>query len=195
MKKIILASTSPYRKALLNRLMIHFECSAPNVDEDLFKAKISDPYELAHILSYEKANAIAKDNSESIVIGSDQLAHLNGEILGKPKTFEKAFEQLKKLSGKTHELITAVSIIHLNQVLHFTNITKLDMRALSDEQIKNYLKKDGPFDCAGSYKLELHGISLFKTIDTTDQTAIVGLPLLDTAESLSKLGIEIPGRF
>lgn len=192
MNKVILASTSPYRKALLERLMINFDCVPPNVDEDHYKQNISDPYELARVLAEKKAMAISKDNPDAIVIGSDQLAHLNGQVLGKPKTFEKALEQMSLLSGKTHELITAVSICYHGKSTHFTNVTKLKMRSLTLSQMKSYLVKDEPFDCAGSYKLELSGIALFEKIDTSDQTAIIGLPLIETANKLIEFGVQIP---
>lgn len=192
MNEIILASTSKYRKALLERLMVPFECKAPNVDEDQYKKTIKDPYELANVLAIKKAQAVAMLNPNKIVIGSDQLAHLDGLFLSKPKTFEKACEQLKTLSGKTHELVTAVTLIKGDQEYSFTNITKLTMRSLSEKQIETYVNKDMPLDCAGAYKLELHGIALFKKIDSSDHTAIIGLPLIETANHLLKFGVEIP---
>ena len=192
MKKIILASTSPYRKALLERLMIDFDCIPPQVDEDKFKEMISDPYELAQTLGYEKANAIAKHHPDSVVIGSDQLAHCNGKRLSKPQNFDNALKQLNFLSGNLHELVTSVTIIKGKTQVSFTNITKLKMRNLTEGQIKRYLLKDQPFDCAGSYKLELSGIALFEEIKTEDQSAIIGLPLIQTATELLKLGVQIP---
>jgi septum formation protein len=192
MKNIILASSSPYRKALLERLAITFDCISPDVDEDRYKSEINDPIELAEVLGKVKAQVIAEKYPECIVIGSDQLGHLDGKILGKPHNHENAFKQLKNMQGKEHQLITSVSISYKNEISTFTNITRLKMKELSDEQINFYLRKDKPFDCAGSYKLELCGIGLFESIQTDDQTAIIGLPLLQTAQELNKLGVVIP---
>ena len=192
MKNIILASSSPYRKALLERLGITFECISPDVDEDRYKNEISDPIKLAQVLGQVKAQVIAEKYPDSIVIGSDQLGHLEGNILSKPHNHENAFKQLKTMQGKEHQLITSVTISHLGNSTTFTNITKLKMKELSDEQINFYLRKDKPFDCAGSYKLELCGIALFESIQTDDQTAIIGLPLLETARTLCNLGVVIP---
>lgn len=193
MSKIILASSSPYRKALLERLGISFECVSPNVNEDSFKEKISDPIELAETLAKEKASAVAKDYPDAIVIGSDQLLHFEGKNFGKSGTQEKAFEQLTMLSGKTHQLITSWSIKNSLIIHTETNITTLKMRILTENDIKNYLSADNPVDCAGSYKLELKGISLFEKIETSDHTAIVGLPLLALGSYLRSLGINVPG--
>lgn len=192
MKKIILASTSKYRKELLLRLGIEFESMNPNVDEDIHKEKISNPIELAETLGKLKAMAIAKDHSDCIVIGSDQLAECDGKVLSKPGNLENAIDQLIFLNGKTHRLITSYTVIYRDRVLTKTNITSLTMRELSLEQIKKYLICDIPFDCAGSYKLELKGISLFKKIDTDDHTAIIGLPLISLGNTLDELGITIP---
>lgn len=193
MKKLILASSSKYRKELLARLGIPFECQSPDVDEDFYKEKFkNDPKLLAETLSQIKAKKIAEMNPRCVVIGSDQLGHLEGEILGKTGSFEGSFEQLKKMQGKTHELITAVSICEDKEILTFSNITKLTMKNLSDKQIKFYLSQDNPFDCAGSYKLELRGISLFSKIQTDDQTAVVGLPLIELNGKLEKFGFMIP---
>lgn len=192
MKKLILASSSPYRKALLERLGLKFECISPDVDEDKFKDLIKDPIELAQTLAKEKAMAIAKSHPEAIIIGSDQLLHFEGQNLGKAGTLEKAFDQLKMLSGKSHQLVTSFCILHPEGEHLETNVTTLKMRNLSDAGIKNYLISDNPIDCAGSYKLELKGISLFEKIDTDDHTAIIGLPLLSVGSVLIGLGIEIP---
>ncbi len=192
MKHVILASTSKYRKELLERLAIEFECMAPNVDEDLFKEKIADPTELAKILAKEKANAIAKNHPSAIVIGSDQLAECEGRILGKAPTEKEAFEQLNFLSGKEHKLITAFTVINNKEEISKVNTTVLRMKKLSPEQIKKYIQLDKPFDCAGTYKLELHGISLFDKIETTDHSAIIGLPLIELGNVLSQLGQLIP---
>lgn len=192
MAKIILASSSPYRKALLERLGITFDCVSPDVDEDKYKEKINNPVELAQTLAKLKAQAVFEKNKDCIVIGSDQLLSFEGKTYGKPKTATRAFEQLRKLSGKTHKLITSYCVLHPSGEHIETNITKLEMRELSDDLIKNYLSEDNPIDCAGSYKLELKGISLFKAIRTDDHTAIIGLPLLSLGTYLATLGINFP---
>lgn len=192
MNSIILASSSPYRKELLARILNNFACIAPEIDEDSFKNKIRDPLKLAQTLAKEKAQKIATDHVNSIVIGSDQLATLENSILGKAHSAENAFIQLKKLSGKTHTLITSVCIIKNKQVFEFTDITKLTMNPLTDKQIQSYIRKDNPIDCAGSYKLEKAGISLFNKIECQDFSAIQGLPLMQLIKSLQQFDVVIP---
>jgi septum formation protein len=197
MRKIILASKSPYRKQLLGRLGIKFETENSEFDEQPLKDKISDPVELTRQLSMAKAESVAKKFENALIIGSDQVCHIEGKILGKSGTLDKAFEQLKFLQGKTHELITSYAIIDTNtgQSVVNTNQTKLTMRKLSDSHIKNYLNADNPVDCAGAYKLELNGISLMEKIDTSDHTAIVGLPLIELANDLNKIGVQVPPEY
>jgi septum formation protein len=192
MKKVILASSSPYRKALLKRVLNDFECLSPKLDEDIIKSELNSPLEIANKLAELKALEIYKAHPDKIVIGSDQVCELEGQIFSKPGTIDIAFRQLTKMQGKTHRLITSVCVIWHNEKYKFHNITKLQMLSLSEKQINNYLRNDNPIDCAGSYKLELKGISLFEGIETTDQTAIMGLPLIELSKTLRKLGIEIP---
>jgi septum formation protein len=192
MKKILLASTSVYRKELLARLGLAFDCIAPNVDELPYQQKILDPKELALTLAHAKAQAVATQFPEAIVIGSDQVACLGDEIFGKAGSNENAFLQLKKLSGKTHQLLTAFCVMSKEATLTKINATTLKMRNLTDLQIKNYLRLDNPVDCAASYKLELRGISLFEEIQTSDYTAIIGLPLIELARTLANVGVVIP---
>lgn len=192
MIRIFLASKSPYRKELFQRLGVPFECMPSAVDEDFYKTKIADPTELTQVLSLEKAKVINRKFPTDLVIGSDQVCYANKLILGKPGNHKTAFDQLSSMSGKMHELITSYTILYKNAVITKTNITKLYMRNLTQNQIKNYLSTDNPIDCAGSYKLELNGISLFNKIETDDQTAIIGLPLISLAHELIKLGITIP---
>jgi septum formation protein len=192
MKKIILASKSPYRKQLLERLGIEFLTANSDFDEQPLKDKISDPIELTKELSIAKAQAVAKNNPDAIIIGSDQVCHIDGAILGKPGTIIGAQNQLMRLQGKIHELITSYAIIEGEKVIVSTNITKLKMRKLSENQVKKYLSTDNPIDCAGAYKLELNGISLMEYIDTEDYTSIIGLPLIKLANDLNKLGIVVP---
>jgi len=188
MKKIILASTSKYRKALFDQLGYPFECEDPQVDESPLKELALHPEELALKLSHLKARAVFARHLDALVIGSDQVCYLNNEVLSKPKNFEIAKAQLKKMSGKAHKLFTAVSICTPEKELSFTNTTTLHMRVLSDLEIEKYLNADEPYDCAGSYKLESLGIRLFSKIEMSDHTSIIGLPLIQLNNALIELG-------
>jgi septum formation protein len=192
MTRIILASKSPYRKQLLNRLGLEFDCIDSGLDESIIKAQISEPIELTQELSKEKARIIAKRQPEAIIIGSDQVCHFNGKILGKTGSYEGSLSQLMMLQGKKHQLVTSYVIITPSSEIVKTNITTLHMRNLNESQVKKYLSADNPIDCAGSYKLELNGISLFNKIETEDQTAIIGLPLISLSDDLISLGHSIP---
>ena len=190
MDKIILASKSPYRKELLKRLGIEFEVDVSNVDENIFKASISDPENLSMTLSKQKALSVLQRRSGTIVIGSDQVGHFNGDILGKPKTIENAFAQLKTLQGNTHTLYTAVTVMSAQNCIQFSDRTELTMKNLTDTQIKRYIEIDTPLDCAGGYKIEKAGIGLFEKIETHDFSAIVGLPLMTLSKVLNEFGYD-----
>lgn len=192
MKKLILASGSKYRKELLLRLGLNFECISPDIDEDIWKEKILDPQELTLKLSFEKAKVILDKYPDAVVIGSDQLAHIDGKVLGKTGSLEGSIEQLTLLSNKTHRLITSFCVMNSTKIVIKTNITSLKMKHINHLQIKNYLNMDNPIDCAGSYKLELNGISLFENIDSTDHTAIIGLPLINLGMVLEEFGFVVP---
>lgn len=187
---LILGSTSPYRRQLLECLMISFSCEKPLCDEDQFKAIEKDPIQLARLLARKKAESLSGANRT--VIGADQLVSFNEKILGKPGNFDKALQQLSTMQGKTHELITAVCVISPNKTDEFIDITKVHLKALSTDQIRSYLLKDEPWDCAGSYKIEKHGMALIEQIETKDFTAIQGLPLIHLSKVLHNLGYEIP---
>ena len=190
-KDIILASTSPYRKELLERLQIPFISRDPEIDEDLLKKKISDPEELASGLAELKAKNALKNENE-LTIGSDQVLNLEGEILGKPGNREKAIEQLLKMQGKEHTLITAVCVTDSFRTKAFMSKAHMKMRILDKDSITRYVERDTPFNCAGSYKLESLGISLFESINVDDATGIVGLPLVKLSEFLRQWGYNIP---
>ena len=191
---IILASTSPYRRALLDRLGLPFRTIAPTVDEAPYKARGMDPRLLAEMLALDKAGSVAHGHPDAIVIGSDQVAEVNGRILDKPGTAEVAVAQLRSLSGRQHRLITSIAVVcsTRNIVTPHTDVTTLWMRSLDDDAIRRYVEADRPLDCAGSYKLEARGIALFERIDSADHTAIVGLPLIALTTILRSLGVEIP---
>lgn len=192
MTQVILASGSPYRKELLNRLLNEFRCISPEIEEDDFKKPGRSPEAVAQVLARAKAETVAAAEPESIVIGSDQVADLNGRILGKPKTFENACEQLRQMSGNTHQLVTAVCLCFGDQRIEFSCITSLVMRSLNPEEIHRYVSKDMPLDCAGSYRIEAAGISLFERVETDDFTSIIGLPLIQLTSELRRLGVAIP---
>jgi len=188
---LILASTSPYRKEQLERLKVPFECHSPDVDEDQFNGKITDPMELAKTLSSLKAKFVFKEHPKSFIIGGDQVLNIQGKILGKPLTREKAIEQLTLLSGKTHELITSTTYLHEDKLIEKTIVAKMKMRNLSLKQISDYIDLEMPLNCCGSYMLENKGIALFDEIDCPDYTAIIGLPLMSTAQILMENGFSV----
>jgi septum formation protein len=191
MEKIILASGSPYRKQLLEQLSLAFSVVPSNVDEELIKKMDLTPEKICLELAKAKATEVFNKYSDHIVIGSDQLLTMDSEIFDKPGTAETAIKQLSKLQGKNHRLITAVSIVSNNKEISFSNITTLTMKELSQKQIEHYVQKDNPLDCAGSYKIEKLGISLFSKIDSSDSTSIIGLPLIQLCCGLENFGIEI----
>lgn len=194
MQQLILASTSPYRKELLSRLGIAFQQWAPQCNEDDFKAQIKDPHLLAKTLARKKAESLLAPatTGNPIIIGGDQIVALENEIIGKSGSSQKAEEQLWKMQGKTHELITAIAVVTPERNFEFTDVTRLTMRKLSREQIKRYINADQPFDCAGSYKIEKLGISLFEKIESADFTAIQGIPLIELANVLIECGLQVP---
>ena len=192
--ELILASTSPYRRALLGRLGVPFRVAAPNVDEDVYKAHGWPPHVLALELAVLKAAAVSSAHPGAHVIGSDQVADLDGVMLGKPGTVEAAVDQLRALRGRTHRLTTSVAIFgsEFEEALFHTEETLLTMRSLDDDAIRRYVEVDQPLDCAGSYKIEARGITLFERIEAKDFTAIEGLPLIGLTSMLRGLGFVIP---
>jgi len=188
---LILASTSKYRSALLTQLGYDFETYPPGVDEDKIKSENKTPSEIALTLSRSKAKAVFSSRPEACVIGSDQVCTIEGNILSKPLTVERAVEQLLFLQGKKHELLTAVTVICPNGLESFINHTILHMRSLTLKEIQTYVTDDLPLDCAGSYKLESKGIKLFEKIEMSDHTAIIGLPLIELTSVLLKWGFPL----
>lgn len=187
--KLILASTSKYRSELLSRLGLPFESKSPLFDEDSYKNQGLEPVVLAQTLARKKAESLA--GPDLCVIGGDQLVSFEGHVLGKPHTFEKACDTLAAMSGKTHELITAVHVITPSGHWDILDRTRLTLRNLSREQIENYVRADQPLDCAGSYKIEKRGISLFSQIESQDFTAIQGLPLIALTRILTEVGFSL----
>ena len=190
--KLILASESPYRKELLERLNLNFESQPAHIDEESIWDKDLSPSEVARELAKRKAQKIFETNKDSVVIGSDQVIAYGNTILGKPKSQEKAVEQLTLLQKGTHTLITAVCILSKEKSVCFDNVTKLMIRQdLSRQELKNYVKHDLPLNCAGSYKIEGMGIALFERVETSDFTSIIGLPLMQTSKFLKEFEIEV----
>ena len=192
MADLILASTSKYRRELLTRLKLPFETVAPGVDEVAVKAAGGPAREVVEELARRKAEAVRRLRPSDIVIGSDQAAVLDGEVLDKPGTEANALAQLRSLRGRRHQLITAVAVAHPGGIERFTDVTNLTMRRLTDEEITRYVRAEMPLDCAGSYKIEGLGVTLFEQIETRDHTAIVGLPLAQLSDTLRDLGFALP---
>ena len=190
---LILASTSRYRRALLERLGVPFSSEAPRCDEEALKQPGMAPQALAEFLAEAKAASVSALFPEAVVIGSDQLVALDEDVLGKPHTAPAAVAQLERLSGRSHRLITALVVAgpHGARRRH-TNITILGMRRLDRATLTRYVEADQPLDCAGAYKLECRGIALFERIDSADQSAITGLPLMALTGMLRESGYAVP---
>ena len=190
-RTLILGSTSRYRKELLSRLQIPFETAAPDVDET---PHINEsPKDLALRLALAKARAVALKNPEAIVIGSDQVADLEGAPLGKPGNHTNATLQLQRMRGKTVIFQTALSVVCIATCYERTDLAevKVKFRDLSDAEIETYLRAEEPYDCAGSAKSEGLGISLLDAIDNDDPTALIGLPLIRTCQLLREAGVKL----
>jgi len=190
--EVVLASTSRYRKSLLTRLGVPFRCEPPDFDESSVAPGLLTPGQLAETLADGKAESVSRRNPSSIVIGCDQVAHLDGLVLGKPGGVPQAIAQLEALSGRTHELVTAMVVIAEGRRFAHTDVARLKMRRLHRSGIERYVDADLPVDCAGSYKIEERGVVLFERIEADDFTAITGLPLLALTRILAALGIDAP---
>lgn len=185
-QKIILASKSPYRKKQLQDFGIKFRAISPDINENAYKKKIKNPYKLALELSLQKAKIIAEKYPDDIIIGCDQLVALGREVLGKPKTKEKARAQLKKMSGKTHKLISAITLINRGKITQTAAIAKIKMRKLSVNEISMYVDKDMPLDCAGSYRFESGAYSLIEKMSVDDPSSLIGMPMIYFGQMLRK---------
>ncbi len=190
-RPLILGSTSKYRRELLSRLRIPFDVVSPEVDET--PSLNEPPFALAQRLALEKARAVAALHPNAVVIGSDQVADLDGYALGKPLTHTRATEQLRRMRGKTVVFQTAVVVVCLETGFQMQDMAavKVRFRALTDEEIEAYLLAELPYDCAGSAKSEGLGIALLEHIENDDPTALVGLPLIRTARMIRAAGIRI----
>lgn len=187
---LVLASTSPYRRDLLARLRLDFEVARPEVDETPGPGET--PAQLAVRLAAAKAAAISARRPGACVIGSDQVADLDGVPLGKAGGREAAIAQLGAMSGRTVVFQTAVCVVHGADSFAALDATAVRFRTLAEPEIARYVDAEQPYDCAGSFKSEGLGIALFDAIETLDPTALVGLPLIATARLLRQAGFLVP---
>ncbi|PPE72910.1 septum formation protein Maf [Solimonas fluminis] len=187
---LILASGSRYRAELLGRLQLPFRPLPSQVDETPQPGE--NPRELTQRLAIAKARALAQEHPQAWILGSDQSAAAQGRLLGKPGTLDRAREQLQLLSGQTVEFLTAVALVQGTRLLQGLDVTTVRFRRLDAATIDRYLAAEPALDCAGSFKCEGLGISLFEEMRSTDPTGLVGLPLIRTAALLREAGFRIP---
>ncbi len=189
--QIVLASTSPFRKSVLEKLGLPFDCHAPEVDETPRAGET--PAQLVERLSIAKAQAVAAHYKQGLVIGSDQVAVIDNEILGKPGNHENAVAQLERASGKTVTFLTGLALVNAGsgsiqaEVVPF----KVVFRQLTHPQIVNYLNAEHPYNCAGSFKSEGLGIALFERLEGDDPNTLIGLPLIHLIRMLEKEGVTV----
>ncbi len=191
MTRLILGSSSVFRKALLEKLDLSFDCDSPDIDETPLKNE--SPKDMVARLAKLKAQAIAVRHPQSIIIASDQCATLDGKIIGKPGDHASAVEQLKEASGRTVTFYTSLCVFNAgtNQYEECVEPFYVYFRQLSDEQIENYLKKEEPYNCAGSFKSEGLGISLFERLEGNDPNTLIGLPLIQLIKMLERFHINV----
>ncbi|WP_457669081.1 Maf family protein [Thiolapillus sp.] len=192
MQELVLGSTSPFRHELLEKLGLPFSTAAPDVDESHREGE--SPRELVMRLAQAKARAVADDHPAALIIGSDQVACVDEQILGKPGSREKAIAQLESMSGKTICFHTGLCLYNAatNKVQVVCDDFRVHFRKLGHEQIVRYVDKEEPFNCAGSFKSEGLGITLFRKLEGNDPNSLVGLPLIRLVSMLEKEGIELP---
>jgi septum formation protein len=191
MRRIVLGSSSPYRRELLSRLKVEFDVDLPHVDETPRPGE--PPRDIALRLAVEKARAVAAKHPDAAVIGSDQVADLAGEPLGKPGTHERAVEQLQRMRGHVVVFHTAVAVVCLATGFEQVELApvRVTFRDLDDEEIESYLQAEKPYDCAGSARSEGLGIALLESIESDDPSALVGLPLIRTCRMLRAAGVRL----
>ena len=187
--QLLLASTSVYRKALLEKTGLVFRCAAPNIDET--PRAEEQPENLVQRLAQAKASALSVSHPHHLIIGSDQVCVINGHITGKPYTFENAFRQLRAASGQTVTFYTGLCLLDVktSQVQTLCETFNVVFRSLSDDEISGYLHREKPYDCAGSFKCEGLGIPLFESLNGRDPNTLIGLPLIALLGLLRERGI------
>jgi septum formation protein len=190
-RKIVLASTSPFRRELLSRLGIPFEVAAPSVDESALPDELAPATAIR--LAEAKARASLKEFPDALIIGSDQVAELAGQHIGKPGTHENAVAQLRRMRGKSVVFHTAIALVNGLKDRAQTRVvpTVVTFRDLSDEQIEVYLRREQPYNCAGSAKSEGLGIALIACMEGPDPNALIGLPLIELVSMLKIEGVEV----
>lgn len=190
-RALVLGSTSPYRRELLSRLHLEFHVEAPDVDETPLAGE--SPYDLAVRLALAKAKSVAARFPDAVVIGSDQVADMDGEPLGKPGNHDNAVAQLRRMRGRTVVFQTALSVVCLATGFEQSDLApvKVKFRTLTDEEIEAYLLAERPYDCAGSARSEGLGIAILDAIESDDPTALVGLPLIRTCRLIRAAGIKV----
>lgn len=190
-KTIVLASSSPYRRELLDKLGFAYRSKKPDVDETPFPDEA--PNELVARLAESKARAVMSQFPNALIIGSDQVAVLDGDILGKPGTKARAIEQLKKASGRRVTFLTGLSLLDSESGIAQTEVVPFDVhfRKLTDTMIDRYLEREQPFNCAGSFKSEGLGIVLFDKLEGEDPNTLIGLPLIRLTRLLEQAGVEV----
>lgn len=189
---LVLGSSSPFRRELLERLGLPFECHSPDIDESARPGE--SPRDLVARLSEAKARAVAAVWPQALIIGSDQVAVVDEEILGKPGSHERAREQLARLSGREVTFLTGLALYNskLDRVQLDVVPYSVEFRDLGAEQIERYLEKEQPYNCAGSFRSEALGVTLFRRMQGDDPNALVGLPLIRLVDMLAEEGVGLP---
>lgn len=192
MESLVLASSSPHRRMLLDRLQISYTAWSPEIDESRHAGELAPDYVAR--LSREKASAAAKRFPTALIIGSDQAAVLGDAVLGKPGTAERAAEQLRQASGRRLDFLTGLTLLNAATGRVQTEVVpfRVHFRQLSEQGIARYIAAEGPLDCAGSFKSEGLGIALFERMEGEDPSALIGLPLIRLVAMLAAEGLEIP---
>ncbi len=189
--QIVLASSSIYRRELLARLHLNFEAVSPDIDETRLSGEAAGVY--VQRLAESKARHLVRQFPAAVLIGSDQCAVLDGDILGKPGDHDTALEQLRRAQGRTVVFHTGLCVLH--EAADFVEVDdirfEVEFRRLQDAQLERYLRVEKPYDCAGSFRSEGYGISLFRRLRGDDPTALVGLPLIRLVEMLEAAGVEV----
>lgn len=191
MKTLVLGSTSPFRKSILEKLNLPFECAKPNIDETALVGET--PQVLVERLAIEKSKAVAREFPNALIIGSDQVAVCDGEILGKPHNFDNGMVQLTKFSNKAVTFYTGLCVFDSasNTVTSLVELFVVHFNKLSSSDIASYLKAEEPYNCAGSFKSEGLGICLFKKLEGDDPNTLIGLPLIKLVSLLKQHNLDV----
>lgn len=190
---LVLASTSRWRRGLLERLGVPFACADPELDEEPWKERGLAPRELVEQLAVAKARAVAEQHPGALVLGGDQVACVGDAVLGKPGTVERAEAQLRSMAGRTHELVSGMALLDTRDgsVRTLVDVHRMTLRPLTDGQIAEYVRRERPLDAAGSYYIEGLGIALFESLRGDDYTAILGMPLTGVVRLLAEAGVDV----